>query len=82
MSAGNDVILLQNSAFRELQVLIELIFCYIFQFKLFILKESLKWCLIFPYFSAAFEKSANYSRQELSLNYILKKFAIPKDLQI
>ena len=50
LSSKNDVILLKNSAFRELQVLTELIFWFIFQFSIFILKESSKRYLIFSYF--------------------------------
>ena len=74
----NDVILLKNSAFHELQVLIELIFQFIFQFSILILKESSKWCLIFSCFSADFEKLANISSQELSLRECL----ISKNIQI
>ena len=69
----NDVISFKNSAFRELQVLIKLIFRYNFQFSIFILQESSKRCLIFSYFSAVFEKWANLSRQELLFNHILKE---------
>ena len=67
----DDAILLKNSAFRELQVLIELIFRFTFQFSIFILKESSKRCLIFSYFSTVFEKLANISQLELSFNNIL-----------
>ena len=52
-SCKNDIISLKNSTFRELQVLIKLIFRYNFPFS--ILLESSKQCLIFPYFSAVFE---------------------------
>ena len=72
-SGKNDIILLRNPAFRELQVLIELISRFIFQFSIFIWRESSKQCLIFSYFSALFEKSAIISRQELSFNHILKE---------
>ena len=78
----NNVILIKNSAFRELQVLTESTFRFIFQFNVLILKESSQRCLIFSYFSAGFEKSANISRQELSFNHILKECLISKDLQI
>ena len=47
LAAENDVILLKNSSFRELQVLIELISRYNFQLSIFILQESSKRCLIF-----------------------------------
>ena len=40
------LILLKNSAFGELQALIELIFWFIFQFSRFILRESAKRCLM------------------------------------
>ena len=40
MKGKNEVILLKNSAFRELQVLLELFFRFIFKSCLFILKES------------------------------------------
>ena len=53
-SGKNDVTVLKNSAFRELQVLMELIFRYIFQFSIFILKESSDQ--YFAYFSPVFEK--------------------------
>ena len=72
-SSKNDVILLKNSAFCELQVPIELIFPFIFQFNLFILRESSKWSLVFSYFSAVFEKPAIISHRELSFNDILKE---------
>ena len=82
-SGKNDAILLKNSAFRELQGLIELIFQFTFQFSiLFILKESSKLCLIFSHFSAVFEKLANISTKKLSFNHILKECLISKDLQI
>ena len=55
-SGKNDVISIENSTFHELQVFIELIFRYNFQFSVFILEASSKWCLIFYYFSAVFEK--------------------------
>ena len=70
------MILLKNSAFRELQILIELIFRVFFQFSILILKESSKRCLIFSYFSAVLEKSTNISWQELSFNHILKEYLI------
>ena len=70
------MILLKNSAFRELQILIELIFRVFFQFSILILKESSKRYLIFSYFSAVLEKSANISWQELSFNHILKEYLI------
>ena len=57
----------QKSVFQELQVLIELIFWYLFLFSILTLKESLKQCFIFFYFSAVFEKS---------------EILIPKDLLI
>ena len=69
----NDVISLKNSSLRELQVLVELIFRYNFQFSTFILQESSKQCLIFSYFSAVLGKWANLSRRELSLNRIVKE---------
>ena len=78
----NDVVSLKDSTFRVLQVLIKLIFRHNFQFSTFILQESLKWCLIFSYFSAVFEKWANLLLQELLFNHILKECYIPKDLQI
>ena len=81
-SCKNDAILLKNYAFPELQVLIEVILRFIFQFSIFILRESSKRCLIFSYFSAVFEKSAIISRQELSPHYIFKECVISKDLQI
>ena len=59
-----------------------LFFWFIFQFSIFILKESSKRCLILSYFSTVFEKSANISRQELSFNHILKECLIFKGLQI
>ena len=58
LAAKIDVILLKQPAFCELQVLIELIFRFIFQFSIFILRESSKRCLIFPYFTVVCEKSA------------------------
>ena len=79
-SGKNDLILLKSSAFRELQVLIELIFRFIFEFSIFILKESLKRCLIFSY-SAVFEKSTIIPGQELSFNHVLNECLIAKDLQ-
>ena len=75
-------ILPKKSAFCKLQVLIELIFRFTFQFSIFILKQSSKMCLIFSYFSTVFEKLANISQQELSLKHILKECLISKDLQI
>ena len=72
-SRKNDVISLKNTSFLELQVLTELIFLYNFQFSIFILQESSKWCLIFSYFSAVFEKWANLLCQELLFNHILKE---------
>ena len=71
-----------NSAFHELQVLTELIFRFIFQFSIFILRASSRPCLIFSYFSGVFEESAIISHQELSFNDILKECLISKDLQI
>ena len=53
-SGENYVTLLKNSAFCELQVLIELIFRLIFQFSIFASRESSKRCLILFYFSASF----------------------------
>ena len=47
---------LKVSAFRKLQVLIELIFRFIIQFSILILRESSKRCFIFSYFSAGIEK--------------------------
>ena len=44
----NGIISIKNSTFSELQVLIELIFSYNFNFRIFILQESSKRCLIFP----------------------------------
>ena len=81
-SSKNDVISLKISAFRKLQVHIELIFRFIFQFSIFMFKESSKRCLIFSYLFAAFEKPLNISRQELSFNHILKKCLISKDLLV
>ena len=75
----DDAILLKNSAFRELQVLIELIFRFTFQFSIFILKESSKRCLIFSYVSAVLR---NISQQELSFNLVLKECLICKDLEM
>ena len=49
-SSKNDVALLKNSAFRELQIFIELIFRFIFQFIIFILRESSKRFLLLSYF--------------------------------
>ena len=81
-SSKNDVALLKNSAFRELQIFIELIFRFIFQFIIFILRESSKRFLLLSYFSEIFGKSAIISRQDLLFNYILKECLISKDLQI
>ena len=55
-------------------------FRFIFQFGIYILKESSKPCLIFFYFFVILEKSANISNQELSFNHILK-YLISKYLQ-
>ena len=44
----NGIISIENSTFSELQVLIELIFWYNFHFRIFILQESSKRCLISP----------------------------------
>ena len=71
-SSKNDVISLKNSTFRELQVLIDLIFRHNFQFSTFILQGSSKWHLIFSYFFVVFEKWANLSHHELLFNHILK----------
>ena len=61
LAAKNDAILIKNSAFRELLALIVLILWFIFQFSIFILKETSTHCLIFSYISAVLEKSANVS---------------------
>ena len=45
------------------------------------IKRIFKTVSHFSYFSAVFEKSANFSRPELSFNYILKECFISKDLQ-
>ena len=76
---GLEIILLKNSAFHELQVLVELIFRFFFQFSIFILKEYSRQCLILSYFSMVFERSANISHRELPLNYILKGCLISID---
>ena len=72
----------KNSAFHKLKVVIELIFLFIFQFSIFILRKPSKVCLIFSYVIAVFEKSAMISRQELSFDHILNEYLISKDLQI
>ena len=71
-----------NNKKKRLEVLIELIFRFIFQFSIFILRVSSKRCLSFSYFSTVFEKSAITSRQELLFNHILKECLISNDLQI
>ena len=48
---------LKNSAFHWFQGFMAIIFWFIFQFSIFILKESSKSCLVFSYFSPVFEKS-------------------------
>ena len=63
----NDVILLKNSVFCELQVPIELVLWFVFPFSIFILRESSKQYLIFSYFYAVFQKSAMIFCQELSV---------------
>ena len=54
----------------------------VYFFSILILKESSKRCLIFPYFSALFEKSASISCKELLFNHIFKKCLIFEDLYI
>ena len=48
LAAKIYVISLKSSTFHELQVLIELIFLYNFQFSTFMLRKSSKRCPIFP----------------------------------
>ena len=74
-SCKKDIILLKNCAFRELQVLTELTFWFIFWFiqtlakSIFILRESSK-------------QSYQSYLQELSSNHILKNRLSSKDLQL
>ena len=53
-----------------------------FSIKYIHIKKTFNRCLIFFYFSAVFEKSANISYQESSITHILKECLIFKDLQI
>ena len=71
-SGKNDSILLKNSAYWKLQVLIELIFQYIFQFSIFILKQSSKWC---PSFSLLFCSFWEISKSLLP-RFIVKSYFI------
>ena len=80
-SCKNYIILLKNSAFRELHVLIELIFWFIFQFSIFLLKESSKRSHFFLLLYGFWEIS-NYLSPRVIVQSHLKKCLISKDKHI